>query len=100
MWSLCSRRSEFSTAVMIHRRDDPSAGGTLLVRIATHRTGELRRKDHVVTASLQCPTDYLLRVFIAVSGVDEVDARVERVDRKSTPSELQSRQYLVCRLLL
>src|ERR1019366_7694281 len=78
MWSLCSRRSEFSTAVMIHRRDDPSPGGTLLVRIATHRTGELRRKDHVVTAALKRPTDYLLRVFIAVSGVDEVDARVER----------------------
>src|SRR3712207_8926143 len=34
--------------------------------------------------------------------VDELDdhARVHRRDRKSTRPELQSRQYLVCRLLL
>src|SRR3712207_7093603 len=42
-------------------------------------------------------------------GEDDLDAALHRrliaawfrrLDRKSTPSELQSRQYLVCRLLL
>ena len=67
-----------SSQRILHRRDDPSPGGTLLVRIATHRTADLRRKDHVVTAALQRPTHNLLRVSVRVSGVDQVDARVER----------------------
>ena len=58
-------------------RDDPPPGGTLLVRIATHRAANLRREDHVVTAPLKRPTDNLLRVSVRVSGVDEVDACVE-----------------------
>src|ERR1035441_3617065 len=48
-------------------------------RVAPHGAADLRRKDYVVTAALECPTDYFLRVFIAVSGVDEVDPRVERL---------------------
>src|SRR5664280_1237668 len=75
MWSVWRRRSEFSTAVM----HDPSPGGTLLVRVGAHRAADLRREDHVVTASLQRATDGLLRVSVRVGGVDEVDAGVERL---------------------
>jgi hypothetical protein len=45
---------------MIHRRD-------------------LRREDYGVTAVLKGPADNLLRVSVRVSGVDEVDACVERL---------------------
>src|SRR5207253_5165233 len=39
-------------------------------------------------------------VGAALVGVDVVGERVDRVDRKSTRLELQSRGHLVCRLLL
>src|SRR4029077_14110419 len=45
----------------------------------THGPADLRREDHIVTAALKGPADNLLRVSVRVSGVDEVDARVERL---------------------
>jgi hypothetical protein len=60
-------------------RDDPPPGGTLLVRVGTHGAAELRREDHVVPAALESPADNLLRVSVRVSGVDQVDACVERL---------------------
>jgi hypothetical protein len=62
---------------VLDRCHDPPPGGTLLVRVGTHGAAELRREDHVVTAALKRPADNLLRVSVRVSGVDEVDARVE-----------------------
>ena len=60
-------------------RDDPPPGGALLIRVGTHGAADLCREDHIVTASLQRATDNLLRVSVRVSGVDEVDACVERL---------------------
>jgi hypothetical protein len=64
---------------VLHCRDDPPPGGTLLVRVGAHGAADLGREDHVVMAALKCPAGNLLRVSVRVSGIDEVDACVERL---------------------
>ena len=63
---------------VLHRRDDPPPGGTLVVRVVP-MAAELRREDDVVTAAFKGLADDLLGVSVRVSGVDEVDAGVQRL---------------------
>ena len=70
-----SRRSEFSTSVMIQRREPPR-----LVGVLAHRHAELGGQHDVVAAALERLADDLLRLAgrVDVGGVDEVDAGVQR----------------------
>src|SRR5690606_8404623 len=58
---------------------DPAAGATLQVRPLAHRQTDLGGEDHLVAAPLERSPDDLLRVAVAVRGVDEVDPCVERL---------------------
>src|SRR5690606_3610233 len=58
---------------------DPAAGATLQVRPLAHRQTDLGGEDHLVAAPLERSPDDLLRVAVAVRGVDEVDPRVQRL---------------------
>src|SRR3712207_6963783 len=59
-----------------------------------------RERDRLPSRQRPAAAEVVARVLVDHEHlVAQVDDEQE-VDRKSTPSELQSRQYLVCRLLL
>jgi len=59
--------------------DDPAPRGPLVVRALPDRAAELGGEHDVVPAALQRLADHLLGVAVGVGGVDDVDARVDRL---------------------
>lgn len=64
----------------LDRLDDPTPGTAAAVGALAHRSVELGRQHDLVAASLECLSDDLLGLAVAVhiGGVDEVDALVQR----------------------
>ena len=74
MWSVCRRRSEFSTAVMIQRREAPRwLGSSPIGRLTLVASTTSSRRPFERLA------DDLLGFAVGVGGVDEVDPGVQRL---------------------